>query len=272
MRKLELVRCENEGVRYWTDPGLRHACRVTVAFTERSGGVSRPPCASLNLAAHVGDDPEDVDANRTRLLGALGLSASRESLTTAEQVHGDHTSIVDGQSVGSGSHAAAGRAPIARTDALVTAVPGVPLMLCFADCVPIVAVAPAARAVAVIHGGWRGVASRIHLSAVERLCEASGADLSEVLVYIGPHIRACHYEVGPDVMSHFVNVSGTFARADSGFLDLEAVVTASLESAGVATCNIARLGVCTAEETGRFFSHRAEAGKTGRHAALACIH
>jgi polyphenol oxidase len=266
---LELV--ESHGVRYWTDTALREASGVTVGFTERTGGVSKSPYASLNLAAHVGDEPDDVDANRTRLMEAVGLSERRDRLTTAEQVHGGVVEVVGEESAGSGAYAVGDLVPLHATDALVTAVSGVPLMLCFADCVPIVAVVQRVPAVAVIHGGWRGVAAQIHVSAVERLCEIAGADASEVLVYIGPHIRACHYEVGPDVMSHFVNAFGTFARADSGFLDLEAVVIAGLESAGVDSCNIARVGMCTAEETGRFFSHRAEAGRTGRHAALACI-
>lgn len=260
------------GVRYWTDPVLRNVHGVTVAFTERSGGESESPYASLNLAAHVGDDPADVDANRARVLQALDLSPHRHRLTTAEQVHGSAISIVDESLAGSGAFALGTCPPVPATDALVTTVRRAPLMLCFADCVPIVAVVPHAPAVAVIHGGWRGVAAGIHIRAVERLCEVGGADASEVLVYVGAHIRACHYEVGPEVMSHFANAFGTFARADSGFLDLESAVIAGLESAGVDSCNIACLGVCTAEETGRFFSHRAEAGKTGRHAALACIH
>jgi YfiH family protein len=254
---LELEECDD--VRYWTDPALREAHGVTVAFTERTGGVSKAPYASLNLASHVGDDPNDVDANRVRVLEALGLSTHRHRLTTAEQVHGECVTVVDEGRAGSGAFAAGGCGPVPASDALVTKACRVPLMLCFADCVPIVAVAPCAPAVAVIHGGWRGVAARIHTGAIEKLCELTGADVSEVLVYVGPHIRACHYEVGPEVMSHFVNAFGTFARADSGFLDLEAVVTASLESAGVDSCNIACLGMCTAEETGRLFSHRAEA-------------
>jgi copper oxidase (laccase) domain-containing protein len=72
-------------------------------------------------------------------------------------------------------------------------------------------------------------------------------------------------------MSQFVNTFDTVARAESGGLDLGAAVTVSLRSAGVDPCNIAGLGVCTAETTDRFFSYRAEAGLTGRHGALACI-
>lgn len=72
-------------------------------------------------------------------------------------------------------------------------------------------------------------------------------------------------------MSHFVNAFGTVARADSGGLDLGAVVNASLVDSGVDSCNITALGICTAEATDRYFSYRAEGGRTGRHGALACI-
>jgi polyphenol oxidase len=241
-----------------------------VAFSEREGGVSAGPFGSLNLASHVGDSPADVDSNRSAFLGALDLGADRALLTCAEQVHGSAIAFVDQINAGHGAFASSGSGPVAATDALATSLGHVPLMLCFADCVPIVLVAPG-PAVAVVHAGWRGTLDSLPGKAVSALCSASGADPREVLAYVGAHIRACHYEVGSEILSQFVNVFGTFARAESGHLDLDAAVTASIESAGVASCNIARLGVCTAEATDHFFSYRAEGGVTGRHAALACI-
>ena len=53
--------------------------------TLRTGGVSEGPYASLNLAAHVGDRPEAVAANRRRLREAAQLPAEPLWL---EQVHG----------------------------------------------------------------------------------------------------------------------------------------------------------------------------------------
>jgi polyphenol oxidase len=126
-------------------------------------------------------------------------------------------------------------------------------------------------AVAVVHAGWRGALGSLAGSTVSELASVAGCEVSEVAAYIGAHVRACHYQVGPEIMSQFVNTFGTLARASSGGLDLDAVVSASLERAGVAPCNIARLGTCTAETTDRFFSYRAENGRTGRHSALACI-
>jgi len=268
MRRLDVV--SRDGVSVWTDSQLTDEMGVVVAFSERGGGVSEAPFAGLNLASHVEDDPDAVDTNRSRLLGALGLSLFRDRLTVPEQVHGSAIGVVGDPTAGSGAFAVSGRAPVPATDALVTTLEATPLMLCFADCVPVILVAPGPT-VAVVHAGWRGALANLPGTTARAVARIAGGETSQLLAYIGPHIRACHYEVDVKTMSHFVNTFGTLARADSGGLNLEAAVTASLTDAGVATCRIASLGVCTAEATDRFFSYRAEQGLTGRHAALACI-
>ena len=103
------------------------------------------------------------------------------------------------------------------------------------------------------------------------LARAASCGLPDIDAYVGPHIGPCHYEVDERNLSQFVNRFGTFARAESGGLDLGFVVAASLQTAGVDPCRIVSLGICTAETTDRFFSYRAEAGPTGRHCALACV-
>jgi YfiH family protein len=243
---------------------------VLVAFSERNGGVSATPYASLNLAAHVGDDPAAVDANRGLLLSFLGLESISHRLTTAEQVHGTVSTLVRDPDAGCGSLAAGGRSPISGSDALLTRVANLPLLLCFADCVPVVLVAPG-PSIAVVHAGWRGALAGIVEQSARRLAAMSRTDARAVIAYVGPHIQSCHYEVSDEILSQFVNAFDTVARAESGGLDLGFVVAASLRSAGVDPCNIASLGACTAEMTDRFFSHRAEAGLTGRHGAVACI-
>ena len=156
------------------------------------------------------------------------------------------------------------------TDSLTTSTPGVVLALCFADCVPVVLVAPG-PAVAVAHAGWRGALAGIAGATVRTLAQTASCDPAQIVAYIGPHVGACHYEVSDEIMSHFCNTFGTFARAVSGGLDLDAVVSANLVDAGVSPCSIARLGMCTAETTDRFFSYRAENRRTGRHSAFACV-
>jgi len=265
-----LETCSDHGVTVWTDPELRREAGVVVAFSERGGGVSASPYDTLNLAAHVGDAPEAVDENRLRLLTALGLGGLRSELTFAEQVHGSRIAVVGRALAGAGAYAASGGPPVAATDALLTSCPGLPLALCFADCVPVVLVAPG-PVVAVVHAGWRGALASLPGETVSELVAAASCTPEDVVAYVGAHIGPCHYQVGEEIMSQFVNAFGTLARADSGGLDLDAVVSASLERSGVASCKTARIGACTAETTKRFYSYRAEGGRTGRHSALVCI-
>lgn len=265
----KLTALTREGLTVWTDSALAET-GILIGFTERGGGVSEPPYASLNLAAHVGDDPIYVDENRRRLLEAVGLVHLRDRLTMPDQVHGDVIAFVGNTDAGSGAHASMGRPPIPSTDALVTLEVDVPLMLCFADCVPVVLVSPG-HGVAVAHAGWRGALASIPGKTATELACATRCNASDIRAYIGAHVRACHYSVGDDIMSQFCNTFGTVARAVSGGLDLDAAVTASLVDAGVKPCSIARLGTCTAEATDRFFSYRSEDGRTGRHSAFACL-
>src|SRR4030067_204994 len=58
---------------------------VRAAVTPRVGGVSSAPYDTFSLAAHVGDDPSAVRANRASLRSALALPAEPLWL---KQVHG----------------------------------------------------------------------------------------------------------------------------------------------------------------------------------------
>jgi hypothetical protein len=253
------------------DEALLRDHGIVVAFSLRSGGRSRAPYASLNLAGHVGDDPASVDENRARLLSALGMGRLRGRLTMAEQVHGTSIRTVSGAGVGLGAFAREGSAPpVPAADALLTIEQSAPLMLCYADCVPVVLVATdPGKGVAVVHAGWRGALGGIVAEAARRLASETGGSTADLLAYVGPHIGPCHYEVDETRLSQFVNTFGTIAAAQ-GRLDLGAVVSESLNGVGVPLSSQCRADMCTAERTDAFFSFRAE-GLTGRHGALACI-
>lgn len=265
-----LARRTRAAVVWHTDPGLLERDGILVAFSERSGGVSAPPFDSLDLGANAGDEPSAVDENRERLLGAVGIAEDAERLTTAEQVHGDRVSEVTAAEAGAGAHAAGARGPVAATDALLTLEPHTPLLMCYADCVPVVLVSTApVRAVCVVHSGWRGSLARIAGKAAASLAARSRCDASDLAAYIGPCICPECYPVSDELLWRFEAEFGTLPVA-RGRLDLGAVVSGSLVDAGVPLQRQVRLGVCTAEATERFYSYRAE-GVTGRHGALAVV-
>ena len=128
---------------------------AAVAVTTRYGGVSPPPYATLNLGLHVGDQPDNVAANRARVASAFGVGLG--TMVFARQVHGAGAVLVGPEDCGRGVATEDDAVP--DTDILVTSSPGVTLVMLVADCVPLALVDPAAGVLAAVHAGWRGTAA-----------------------------------------------------------------------------------------------------------------
>jgi YfiH family protein len=162
---------------------------------------------------------------------------------------------------------------VQATDALITDVPGVPLMLRFADCVPIWFYDPVRRAIGLAHAGWRGTVAGVGRATVAEMGKAFGSRPEDVIACIGPSVGPCCYEVGKDVAyavgEAFPGVEGQLLspRANGSWhLDLWAANRHQLAACGVVYIEVA--GICTACHTDEWFSHRAEQGRTGRIGAL----
>jgi hypothetical protein len=236
---------------------------VNAAFTSRAGGVSDAPFASANLALHVGDADESVLANRAAAHAVLGLDPARTAW--CEQVHGDVVGTVTKDDAGRGatSHADAFRG----ADGLVTDVPGLPLAVLAADCVPVLLADRRHGVVAAVHAGRRGLAGGIVEVAVGTMLDL-GAVRDEVVAAVGPCIGPCCYEVGDDVAAALNDaVPETRARTHGGraALDLPAGVRAVLAREGVHA--VTAVGGCTAHQPGAYFSYRRD-GVTGRQAGI----
>lgn len=239
---------------------------VAHAFTGRQGGVSRGPFASLNLGLHVGDAPEAVRENRRRALMAAGTDPDR--LTLGEQVHGTGLRWVEPARCGAGAWEASTALP--ATDGLLTRQRGVVLGVLVADCVPLLLADLEAGLVAAVHAGWRGTAGRIGARAVEAMV-AAGADPSRILAAMGPSIGPCCYQVSPDLASRFDGLFGedvVRSEVPGPRLDLRLANRQALLEAGLDEKHISWHPPCTACQTDRYFSHRAQGGKAGRQAGL----
>jgi YfiH family protein len=229
-----------------------------VAFTERSGGVSRGVFTSLNLGLGSGDDTEAVVKNRGIVRDALGLQA----LAFARQVHGSTIAPVGPERVGAGFSDPGNAVPDA--DGMTTASSGVALAVLTADCVPVALADPEAGRVAVVHAGWRGVAAGVVSAALRRFSHPA-----RLLAAIGPAVGEDHYEVGEDVVAAVSTgtEAAVVARRDGSIhLDLPGTVAAVIRNHGVR--RIERAEECTACESERFFSYRRD-GRSGRQAVIA---
>ena len=239
---------------------------VTFAFTERSGGVSQGAYASLNIGAACGDDLALVTENRRRVLAAIGAEDAIARLVNPHQVHGDRVVVVRESDEAS---IASARADVAvGADAVVCTAEGVPVLLGFADCVPVVVCAPHGFAVA--HSGWKGTELAISAKAARVLMDETGASASELSAYVGPHITSEHYEVSPELAERFRSRFGDACVVGERNLDLGYCVRSALTSAGIPPERVVDPNISTFE-TERFFSYRASGGHCGRHGAVAFI-
>ena len=220
-----------------------------IVFTTRLGGVSEGPFESLNLGRKSGDDIERVDENRRIACEAAGADVERLALNY--QVHSNR--VLRAAAGARGEHA----------DGLWTDEPGLPILAMSADCLPIALVRTnGAPAVAVLHAGWRGLLEGIVPSGVAAL----GAE--NLAAAVGPAIGPCCFEVGEEVAAPYRERFGD-AVVRGGHLDLWASAERALRAAGVG--RIDRFDRCTACEPEAFFSHRRDAGRTGRQGVIAYV-
>ena len=233
-------------------PGLVHG------FLGRRGGVSREPCASLNLSFGVGDDPPSVEHNWARVRGEFpGVAVVR-----MRQVHGARV-----------VHVRSAEHDAGAADGMMTDHPGVALAVLTADCVPIAMIAPAARVAMALHAGWRGTMDAIAHAALVAAREAFGVEPADWQVALGPAIAGCCYEVAAEIGEQLERRWGKMPAAwrpgrNRGLLDLREANRAILIANGVPPEQIVSVGPCTACATDRFFSHRRSDGQTGRQLSV----
>jgi hypothetical protein len=153
-------------------------------------------------------------------------------------------------------------------DALITNETGKRIGIRTADCVPLLVADPETRAVAAIHAGWRGTVSAIAQKTVERLAHQFGSNPESLHVAIGPAIRGCCYEVGPEVVRQLAPLFPEWKdRENRRKVDLVEANRRILISAGVPDRQIHDCGHCTYCEHDRFFSYRRDPNDPGRMVA-----
>ena len=234
------------------EPDWPAPARVRSAVTTRRGGVSTGVWASLNVATHVNDDPDNVYQNRALLRDALGLPAEPVWLT---QVHG--TSVVDLSDEMTGYEA----------DAAVAREPGRVCVMMTADCLPVLFCDRAGSSVGAAHAGWRGLLDGVLENTVQAMVEEAGS----LMAWLGPAIGPDAFEVGAEVRDAFVRRDAAAGHCfmpapERGkyFADLYALGRQRLEALNV---QVYGGGLCTHKDSQRFFSYRRD-GECGRMASL----
>lgn len=245
------------GVRFYRFPGLTAFSGLIHGVFTRQGGVSSGPYRSLNVGGAVGDLLPRVEKNRRRVQETLGLS----EVVNATQVHGvDEVVFSPGQTTPPGE--------VPEADILITAQPGLGLLIKQADCQAVMFYDPEHRVVAHAHCGWRGQVQGILAATVSRLTLHFGSRPAALHAAIGPGLGPCcaefrnyRKELPPEVWKYQV-------RPD--YFDLWQLSFDQLTAAGLRPDNIEVARLCTRCREEDFFSYRRDR-VTGRQAAVIAL-
>jgi polyphenol oxidase len=213
-------------------PGLSAIRICRHAFTQRIPGVD------------VSHDKIEVlrrlDAAHRGIRNAIGMGDW--PLFTAQQIHGDKIAIVDLAECG-GSRVCCEDKHFPGCDGIITNQRGIVLGVYVADCCAVYIVDSKTPAIGLVHSGRKGTELGVVPNAIRQMIERFGSDPANIIVQLSPCIRPPHYEV-----------------------DFAAEIVRQCRALGVK--EIHDSGVCTACDLQRYYSYRAEKGKTGRMLAL----
>ena len=244
---------------------------VGALATTRRGGASLGVYddgqggGGLNLGMHCGDDPAQVQQNRTRLQQVLPGRPAWIS-----QVHG--VAVIDAAQVGP-------ERPVLVADASMAQAPGVVSAVMTADCLPVLFADLEGRIVAAAHAGWRGLAAGVLGNTIAAM-RAGGA--GDITAWMGPAIGPRCFEVGLDVMDTFMagaRDQQELAQVRTAFqplpgqpgkflADIYALARLFLTRDGVLRVHGGKR--CTMTEGASFYSYRRD-HVTGRQASLIWI-
>jgi polyphenol oxidase len=176
-----------------------------------------------------------LDAAHREIRNAIGVGDW--PLFTAQQIHGNKIAVID-----SCSQLPVGR-EFAGCDGIITNQRGVVLGVYVADCCAVYVVDPKTPAIGLVHSGSKGTEVGIVSNAIRQMINRFGSDPESMIMQLSPCVRPPHYEV-----------------------DFVAEIVSQCRALGVKAIHDS--GVCTACDLGRYYSYRAEKGKTGRMLAL----
>lgn len=173
--------------------------------------------------------PEQVHSNRIRICGEAGSPVKTDGL-----INLNNNSIV--------------------------------LSIRVADCIPVYLADPENKIIGLIHAGWRGIVDNIIAEALKNF-KYLGCDPGNITALLGPSVRQCCFEVGPDVAEKFSDQYVKYKENNHPYVSLQAKVIGDLLYNGMTLSNVHDAGECSVcnEE---FESYRRDGNYAGRMIAV----
>jgi len=152
------------------------------------------------------------------------------------------------------------------TDGIITNNKDFILSIQVADCIPIYFYDKKNQIIGLVHAGWRGVNLGIIENSIKHM-KILGSEMINVNVLLGPSIRQCCFEVGPEVGELFNKKYQLIGKGDRTQLDLQGVVIEKLINMNIQSENINDIKECTCCSD-QYHSFRRDGDKAGRMIAM----
>ena len=236
---------------------------VKALFFQRKGGFSNSPYNTLNLGLNTKDESENIRKNREKILEIIEPYSYLP--VCANQIHENNIKIISSRHAGQGWQEYSTAIP--NTDGLITSMPGLPLAITVADCLPVLIADEAGKVVAAIHAGWRGLVKKIISKAIKKIKEEFDISSNSLKVALGPAIGPKAFKINGDTLACLSNLDPKAVceiglATHKGF-DLWQAAQNELITQGIKKNKITIIRECTFSHAKEYFSFRRD-GETGR--------
>jgi len=257
------VRIDIENRIYFQSELLLKMDKISHCFTTKCGGKSQGKVTGLNLGFRCGDFKDTVTANYRQV--AKDMSFPFERITAGRQTHSANIRIMTEDDAGKG---VSRESDMQDVDGLVTNVKNLPIVIYYADCVPILLADETAKVIAAVHSGWRGTVSQIATKAAEIMTVKFGSNPDNIKAVIGPSIGPCCFETGKEVAEQFDLDLVKEKQNGKYMVDLWEANRRILLGCNIKPQNIEVLKLCTVCRNDIFYSYRTHKDATGRMGAF----
>lgn len=226
---------------------------IIAGATQRENGY----CCDFSLSVYSGDPIEKIKENRERF---RSFFPDGYGFIALHQVHSNRVLDISDYDTFNGWYENS-----IEADGIVTNQKSIVLTTLGADCLSLLMYDKEAGVIGAAHSGWRGSAQNM-AKELFKVMQKRGAKADRLLCVITPGIRDCCYEVGAEVIEHFLEYPTTFRKKSNGkyMFDNAKLNYLKLLELGFKDENIEVSPICTGCETDKFFSYRVEKGCSGR--------
>ncbi len=182
----------------------------------------------------LGNGEEGIK-NRIKYFSNIGIDV--KEIVSAKAIHSNQVSLVTSNNKGK---------TVRESDGLITDVKKICLAMTVSDCLPVFIYDEKKEVVGIAHAGWKSVVKNIVSEVVKKFKEKYNSDLKELKVFVGPHIKKCHFEIKEDTLERFSNYPD-FVNVNEGkyFVNLSGIVKKQFISCGLKNDNIKISPECT---------------------------